>query len=598
MIMLAMVVGTACALSQAVPVPREGTRVEKQSDGAMVIHNDGTYLWPGASFRPCQGGFWDFSKAGVVEAVVSNCSERTELIFATVLGKDFSFDRSPAKGAVTPPHEVRTISVQIADASYLTDVPVKLAGMRGVIGSATEKLDFSKVTSVDVYQTYGTNLQKSTFAVLDIRTRFAARQPHVIPATNFFPFVDRYGQFRHGEWPDKIHSDEELRAAHAREERWLADHKESPIPDADAYGGWKKGPRLKATGYFRTEKIDGKWWLVDPDGYLFFSLGVTCVYADNSSPLPGRENYFEWLPSADVPGSWTDAGSGKAMFNFIEHNEFLTYGSGWLEKFSETAHRRLRAWGFNTVGNWSWLYVWQLRRTPYVATVDTHTCPVPDATDPKYEASLRKRIEPWSRQIRDDPWCVGVFVDNELDWKSVGDVEKAAEAYFSTVAKVVHEMLPNHLYLGSRFAFAQESVWRIASRHCDVVSYNFYERRPTLDLPAGSTDKPLIVGEFHFGALDRGLLNSACSTVFDQDERAQCFKDYVNACLDHPRMVGCHWFQYTDQALTGRLDWENFQIGFVSVCDVPYPEMVKASRETAAQMYSRRLGRSPSEKRD
>lgn len=71
-------------------------------------------------------------------------------------------------------------------------------------------------------------------------------------------------------------------------------------------------------------------------------------------------------------------------------------------------------------------------------------------------------------------------------------------------------------------------------------------------------------------------------------ERAQCFKDYVNACLDNPSYVGCHWFQYTDQAMTGRyFDGEAYQVGFVSVCDVPYPELVEACRETAAQMYSR-----------
>jgi len=422
---LALFVGTACVLSQAVPTAREGTSAEKRADGVTVVHNAGTYHWPGASFRPCRGEFWDFSNVGVIEVVVSNCCERNEMIFATVLGKDFSFDRSPAKGALTPPHEVRTISVQIADEAYVTDLPVKLTGMRGVIGSMAGKLDFSRVTSIDVYQTYDSNLRKSAFAVLDIRTRFAARRPQVVPAAGFFPFVDRYGQFRHGEWPGKIHSDAELRAAHEREDRWLSGEKASPIPDADAYGGWKGGPRLKATGYFRAEKRDGKWWLVDPDGYLFFSLGVTCVYADNSSPLSGRESYFEWLPPADVPGSWTDVGSGKAMFNFIVHNQFLTYGPGWERKFAETAHRRLRAWGFNTLGNWSERYVWEMHRTPYVATVDTHTRPVPDATDPKYEASIRKRIEPWSRLIRDDPWCVGVFVDNELDWMSVRDVFQA-----------------------------------------------------------------------------------------------------------------------------------------------------------------------------
>jgi beta-galactosidase len=570
------------------PAARAGTHCAQTQDGVTLVHNDGTYRWPGVSFVPEPGTVWDLSKVGVVEVTVSNCCERTEMIHATVLGKGFGTDLSPARSALTPPHQVRTISVQLADAAYKTDVPVKLKGMRGGIGSEKTALDFSQTTSIDVYHTLGNNLRKSDFAVLDIRTRYAARQPKIITATNFFPFVDRYGQFKHGDWKGKIHSNEELQAARKHEEAWLDAHRNSPIPDADVYGGWKGGPQFRATGFFRTEKIDGKWWLVDPEGHLFFSLGVTCVYADSPTPLTGRENYFDVLPKSGEPGFWTDSVSKKALFNFSERNQLLKYGQAWKESFADTAHRRFNAWGINTIGNWSHQYVWEKRRTPYVATVDTHRRPVPDATAPQYEVDLRERFRRIADTVRDDPWCVGVFVDNELDWMAVKDVEKVAEAYFATVAKVVREMLPNHLYLGSRFARAQDAVWRAASRHCDVVSFNFYERRPTKDLPDLSVDKPLIVGEFHFGALDRGLLNSACSTTFDQTERAQCFKDYVNACLDHPRMVGCHWFQYQDQALTGRPDGENFQIGFVSVCDVPYPELVEACRTTAAEMYARR----------
>ena len=64
----------------------------------------------------------------------------------------------------------------------------------------------------------------------------------------------------------------------------------------------------------------------------------------------------------------------------------------------------------------------------------------------------------------------------------------------------------------------------------------------------------------------------------------------MNACLDNPRYVGCHWFQYTDQAMTGRyFDGEAYQVGFVSVTDTPYPELIEACRETAAKMYRRHL---------
>ena len=133
-------------------------------------------------------------------------------------------------------------------------------------------------------------------------------------------------------------------------------------------------------------------------------------------------------------------------------------------------------------------------------------------------------------------------------------------------------------------------IYEESARFCDVVSVNIYNRRPVKDLPATALDKPLINGEFHFGALDRGLFHTGLVGTRDQAERAQCYRDFLNACLDHPRFVGTHWFQWQDQALTGRSDGENYQIGFVTVTDTPYPELVEAARDIGATMYARRWG--------
>ena len=134
-------------------------------------------------------------------------------------------------------------------------------------------------------------------------------------------------------------------------------------------------------------------------------------------------------------------------------------------------------------------------------------------------------------------------------------------------------------------------IYRAAARHCDVVSVNIYSRRPNRDLPAGAVDKPMINGEFHFGALDRGMFHTGLVATRSQQERAKCYRDYVNACLDHPRFVGTHWFQWQDQPLTGRSDGENYQIGFVTITDAPYPELVEAARDVAKGMYRRRWGK-------
>ena len=55
--------------------------------------------------------------------------------------------------------------------------------------------------------------------------------------------------------------------------------------------------------------------------------------------------------------------------------------------------------------------------------------------------------------------------------------------------------------------------------------------------------------------------------------------------------MGTHWFQYKDQATTGRGDGENYQIGFIDICDTPYPEIIAAARNTGDTMYPYRLQR-------
>ena len=78
-----------------------------------------------------------------------------------------------------------------------------------------------------------------------------------------------------------------------------------------------------------------------------------------------------------------------------------------------------------------------------------------------------------------------------------------------------------------------------------------------------------------------------------QAARAALYKDYVRSVADHPAFVGAHWFKYTDQPLTGRThDGENYNIGFVTVTDTPYPEMVAAARIVHAEVYQRRAAAS------
>jgi len=164
-----------------------------------------------------------------------------------------------------------------------------------------------------------------------------------------------------------------------------------------------------------------------------------------------------------------------------------------------------------------------------------------------------------------------------------------AERFFQCCRDAVKEVDPEGLYLGCRFAWANDRAIRAAGKYCDVVSFNRYERSvANLRLPQG-VDRPIVIGEFHFGALDRGMFHTGLVPTANQAERAAAYLAYVQSALANPLIVGTHWFQFGDQATTGRGDGENYQIGFVDICDTPYPETIQASRQVGYQLYRQRL---------
>ena len=85
---------------------------------------------------------------------------------------------------------------------------------------------------------------------------------------------------------------------------------------------------------------------------------------------------------------------------------------------------------------------------------------------------------------------------------------RLAEQYFAVCRAAVKKAAPHQLYLGCRFAtlWQNERATRASAKYCDVVSFNIYKRASDLRLPEGA-DRPILIGEFHFGALDRGLFH-------------------------------------------------------------------------------------------
>ena len=77
------------------------------------------------------------------------------------------------------------------------------------------------------------------------------------------------------------------------------------------------------------------------------------------------------------------------------------------------------------------------------------------------------------------------------------------------------------------------------------TSFNIYNRSLDPDTWAftSTLGKPCVIGEFHFGALDRGMFHPGLVRTRDQADRGRAYQEYLRSVLALPAFVGCHWFQ-------------------------------------------------------
>ena len=658
-----------------------GSVTANGGDAALVVKTDGEARWPGVHFK-APGGAWDLSSYEALEFDLANSSD-------VAIRLRFRIDNPGSDGgkdcidadAVLLPGERRKARVKLIPSRGVAGselikgvrrVPAEVGGVGGI--------DLSNVNQILIYmEREGSSRQ---FSIAGIRAVGEYKAIDLAGDKKLLPLIDEFGQYKHADWPGKVRAVDDMAAQRQAEEQDLA---ANPGPAGlNRYGGWQQGPQLRATGSFRTEKVDGKWWLVDPEGRLFFSHGIDSVGLwDTGTMVGSREGWFEGLPDSEDPqtarlygkrtqsiGSYS--GQQLTSFSHAGYNLLRKYGEDWEQTWAEVTHRRLRSWGMNTLGNWVKPEVARLRQTPYTVNVwisgqkprvieggTGYWGKFYDPFDAEFPAKVAAAVEQatgWFSSVG-DPWCLGYFVDNELSWgdelsfgqaalhspadqparialiddlkakyvsierlndawgtafdswetfSQARDIQldtsragedlkafysKLADRYFAVVSQSLRGKDPDHLYLGCRFAWVNPLAFSAAAKYVDVVSFNLYRASVDQFQTPAPSDVPLMVTEFHFGALDRGMWHTGLLGATSQEHRAALYKNYVMGALRHPQFVGTHWFEYQDESTTGRpLDGENYAIGFVSIADTPYPEIINAAREVGATMYQLRAG--------
>lgn len=164
--------------------------------------------------------------------------------------------------------------------------------------------------------------------------------------------------------------------------------------------------------------------------------------------------------------------------------------------------------------------------------------------------------------------------------------EKLLDKYAQVPGEALRGVDPDHMNLGMRYSKISKN--EIAgSEYFEVVSFNcYYESAvPSLNVASDAIDMPCMVGEWHIGGADKGLLSCGLLAAETQEERGRACEYYMQGAMHHKNCVGIHYFEMNDQPLLGRFDGECMQHGVIDVCNRSYDELIAHFQATNHRLY-------------
>ena len=185
----------------------------------------------------------------------------------------------------------------------------------------------------------------------------------------------------------------------------------------------------KDNGFFNVHKSNDRWWLLKPDGKVFWTIGTMAAMPGNSGN--GNIGLYNWYKEhyPDNPN-----GFANMLFDTLQSWGFNSY-AGWTSDYFAQISANNHKNGKEYFPMFRVLSLSRMGKKDYYAKdkwgeVKDGDHAMVDPFNPKWRMEAKQKAMELIPEYREKPWFVGWYVDNEIN---LNDLFKFVWADYSSI---------------------------------------------------------------------------------------------------------------------------------------------------------------------
>lgn len=405
------------------------------------------------------------------------------------------------------------------------------------------------------------------------------------------------------DWKSNSPSHKWNERVYARSMETLDGFNPGAVSEYDEFGGiTNSGIKGQATGFFHTETVNGRTYIIDPVGNPFFAAGI------NTAQLGATQNQKD----AAIEKYGSEENFHKEVTDELRAMGINTYWGGDDQFFAQ--NKLARAVGLGVISGYMGGNSLNLSISTGGSAHFLHNNTM-NVFDPDYLTFAEKKVATaLSAYSNDNPYILGLYSDNEIPAQSnmlycyltidptepvnafsyatawtwfkrhTGNANPSIheitdemseefkafvyDRYFKGVTDAIKKAgFDNYMYMGNRVHSdnkSSEGYLRAANKYVDVLTCNLYGGNHVqsiinnIESMYKFCSKPFIVTEFFAKAEDAVDMNgytlgnqtNAGMVVKTQADRGLYYEHYVMLLLESRTCVGWTWYRFRDNDQT------------------------------------------------